>query len=47
MSRTGAILQMEKKAMLYLFQALLPYVILSGVLGFVVGWFACGREDLR
>jgi len=32
---------------LYLLQALLPYAVLSGVLGFVVGWFACGREDQR
>ncbi len=33
--------------MLYLFQALIPYAVLSGVLGFVVGWFACGERDER
>lgn len=33
--------------MLYLFQALMPYAILAGVLGFVVGWFSCGRDAQR
>lgn len=31
--------------MIYLLQALLPYAVLAGLLGFVVGWFACGGED--
>lgn len=29
--------------MVYLLQALMPYVVLSGLLGFVVGWF---RHDV-
>lgn len=36
---------MGKTTMIYLLQALLPYAILCGLLGFVVGWFACGYEE--
>ena len=31
--------------MLYLTMTLMPYVILSGLLGFVVGWMSCGRDE--
>ncbi len=31
--------------MLFLFQQLLPYIVLSFVLGLIVGWYSCTRYE--